>query len=99
MEQPEKNTEPFIQTIWRTMLTTTIIALILWLVRAFPAHGKNSFALFGTIWAFIFYIVFGGHWLELLFINHIKFGLQKTGSFCMSQGSVIGSSARPRCLR
>jgi hypothetical protein len=33
--------------------------------------------IFGTIWLVIFCIYFGGHWLELLFVNRIKFMLPK----------------------
>jgi len=33
--------------------------------------------LFEMIWSIVFCIVFGGHWLELLFINQIKFALPK----------------------
>ena len=77
MEHPEKNTETFIQTSKRTIITTTIIAIILFFLRVFPSDGRSNFVLFGTIWVVIFCIVFGGHWLELLFINHIKFALPK----------------------
>ena len=77
MKSPEKNTEPFIQTVKRTVITTTIIAIILFLCRVFPTAGKSSLVVFGTIWSVAFCIVFGGHWLELLFINHIKFSLPK----------------------
>ncbi len=77
MENPEKNTESFIQTVTRTIITTTIIALILSLCKIFPSAGKTGLAVFGPIWAFVFCIVFGGHWLELLFVNRIKFALPK----------------------
>lgn len=77
MENPEKNTEPFIQTVIRTILTATIIAVVLYLLHVFPADGKSKITLFEMIWAVVFCIVFGGHWLELLFINYLKFALPK----------------------
>jgi len=78
MKNPEKNTEPFIQTVIRTVVTTTIIAVILIWLHIFPSGEKSKLALFEMIWSAIFCIVFGGHWLELLFINHIKFALPKS---------------------
>lgn len=77
MKNPEKNTESFIQTAIRTILTTTIIAIILNWLHVFPSDGKSKLALFEMIWLVVFLIVFGGHWLELLFINGIKFSLPK----------------------
>jgi len=77
MENPEKNTESFIQTAGRTVLTTTIIAVILNWLHVFPSGGESKLTVFEIIWLIIFCIVFGGHWLELLFINHIKFALPK----------------------
>ena len=77
MKPPEKNTETFIQTVKWSIITTTIIAMILFLLRVFPTNGQSGLAVFGTIWSVIFCIYFGGHWLELLFVNHIKFILPK----------------------
>ena len=77
MRQPEKNEEPFTRTVKRTFITTTVIAVVLFLLRAFPSYGRSNLAVFATIWPVVFCIVFGGHWLELLFINHIKFALPK----------------------
>jgi len=77
MENPEKNTEPFIQTVIRTILTTTIIAVILYCLHVFPPGDKSKLMLFEMIWLIVFCIVFGGHWLELVFINRIKFALPK----------------------
>ncbi|MDB5134129.1 MAG: hypothetical protein JWP37_732 [Mucilaginibacter sp.] len=77
MENPEKNTEPFIQTIIRTILTTTIIAVILYWVHLFPSGGKSKLTQFEMIWSVVFCVVFGGHWLELVFINYLKFALPK----------------------
>ena len=77
MENPEKNTESFIQTLIRTVLTTTIIAVILYLLHIFPSGGESKLALFEMIWLVVFCIVFGGHWLELVFINQVKFVLPK----------------------
>ena len=77
MKDPEKNTEPLLQTIIRTIITTTIIAVILLLLRVFPAGDKSKLTLFEMIWSMVFCIVFGGHWLELVFINSIKFALPK----------------------
>ena len=75
MKNPEKNTEPFGQTIKRTLITTTIIALILYFVNIFPHSSQSEPLIFMATWAAVFCIVFGGHWLELLFINYIKFAL------------------------
>jgi len=77
MKNPEKNTEPFIQTVIRTIITTTIIAAILYWVNIIPAGGKSKLTLFEMVWSIVFCIVFGGHWLELVFINYIKFTLPK----------------------
>ena len=77
MENPEKNTEPIIQTLIRTVLTSTIIAVIINWLNIFPSGEKNKLILFEMIWLVAFCIVFGGHWLELVFINHIKFSLPK----------------------
>jgi hypothetical protein len=72
MKPPEKNTERFLQTITRTIFTTTIIAFILTFAHVFPVVGMSKLFLFAAIWLMIFCIVFGGHWLELMFINYIK---------------------------
>jgi len=77
MQNPEKNTEPFLQTVIRTILTTTIIAVIIILVHVIPPGDKSKITLFEMIWSMVFCIVFGGHWLELLFIDHLKFALPK----------------------
>ena len=66
MAHREKNTETFIQTVKRTIITTTIIGIILFFLKLFPPDGRNNLVLFGTIWTVVFCIVFGGHWLELL---------------------------------
>ncbi len=75
MKNPEKNTEPIIQTLIRTVITTTVIAAIIYWVHLFPSDGKSKLSLFEMIWSIVFCIVFGGHWLEKLFINLIKFYL------------------------
>jgi len=77
MKNPEKNTEPIIQTVIRTVITTTIIAAIIYCVHLFPSGGKSKLSLLEMIWSIVFCIVFGGHWLEKLFINRIKFYLPK----------------------
>jgi hypothetical protein len=77
MENPEKNTEPFIQTIIRTIITTTIIAVILYCMHVFPPGEESKLTQFEMIWAMVFCIVFGGHWLELVFINYLKFASPK----------------------
>ncbi|MDB5133238.1 MAG: hypothetical protein JWR02_2987 [Mucilaginibacter sp.] len=77
MQNLEKNTEPFVQTIIRTILTTTIIAVILSWLHIFPLGDKSKLTLFEMIWSIVFCIVFGGHWLELVFVNQIKFALPK----------------------
>ncbi|WDF80075.1 hypothetical protein PQ469_08665 [Mucilaginibacter sp. KACC 22773] len=75
MGNSEKNTESFVHTVIRTIITTTIIAAILYWVHVFPSGGKSKLVLFEMIWSVVFCIVFCGHWLELLFINRIKFYL------------------------
>jgi hypothetical protein len=75
MGNSEKNTESFVHTVIRTIITTTIIAAILYGVHVFPSSGKSKLVLFEMIWSVVFCIVFCGHWLELLFINRIKFYL------------------------
>src|ERR1700712_1213211 len=77
MENPEKNTEPFIQTVIRTILTATIIAVIINWLHIFPPDEKSKLTQLEMIWSVAFCIVFGGHWLELVFINHIKFAAPK----------------------
>lgn len=77
MKAPEKYTEPLLQTLVRTIITTTVIAAILTFAHILPGHGLSKPALFGTIWLMVFCIVFGGHWPELLFINFIKFILSQ----------------------
>ena len=77
MKNPEKNTEPFIQTVIRTIVTTTIIAAVLYWLHVFPPYEKSKLTLCEMIWSIVFCIVFGGHWLELVFINRIKFALPK----------------------
>lgn len=75
MGNPEKSTEPFLQTVIRTIITTTIIAIILVGLHLFPSGGLSKLTLSAMIWLMVFCVVFGGHWLELMFINRIKFAL------------------------
>jgi hypothetical protein len=75
MENPQKFTESFPKTLIRTLITAALIAVILLFAHVFPLHGMSKPAVFSIIWLMIFCIVFGGHWLELLFINDIKFML------------------------
>ena len=77
MKLPEKNTDTFIQTVKRSIITTTVIGIILFFLKVFPSHGESNLAVFGIIWCVIFCIYFGGHWLELFFVNKIKFVLPK----------------------
>jgi hypothetical protein len=77
MKNPEKNTGPFVQTIIRTLVTTTIIAGMILFLHLFPSGGKSKLLVFEMIWSAVFCIVFGGHWLELVFINYLKFTLPK----------------------
>jgi hypothetical protein len=77
MKNPEKITESFIRTIIRTVVTTTIIAAILYGLHIFRHIEQSKLTQFEMIWLIVFCIVFGGHWLELLFINRIKFVLPK----------------------
>jgi len=77
MQNPAKYHESFTQTIVRTIVTTTLIAVILYFLHLFPGHELSQVSKFEMIWLAVFCIVFGGHWLELLFINYIKFKLPK----------------------
>ena len=77
MKNPEKTNEPFLQMIIRTVLTATIISLILYFTHVIPFNGKSKLTEYGIIWAAFFSIFFVGHWLEVLFINVIKFRLPK----------------------
>ena len=75
MKNPEKNTEPFIQTAARTVLTTTITAFILSWLHVFPSGGKSKITVLEMIWSITFCILFVGHWFELVYINYLKFSL------------------------
>jgi len=75
MRLPEKNQERFQRTIVRTIVTTTLITIILMLSHLFPGHQVSKSNLFGIVWTMIFSIVFTGHWLEIIFINYLKFKL------------------------
>lgn len=77
MKDPEKYTEPFITTVIRTILTATVITVILYWLHVFPSGDKSKLTLFEITWLVVFCIVFGGHWLELVFIDHLKFALPK----------------------
>jgi hypothetical protein len=77
MKNPEKFPERFPQTIIRTVMLAAVIAIVITLLHLFPAGQRSKFAQFGMIWLMAFGIVFGGHWLELLFINYLKFALPK----------------------
>ena len=75
MKNPEKYAETFIQTFIRTILTSTIIAVIIFSLHLFPAVEKSKITLFVMIWSIVFSVVFGCHWLELVYINRLKFTL------------------------
>lgn len=75
MKSPEKNTEGALQTIFRTAITAAIIAAILTFTHVFAVSAMSAPALLGVIWLMVYCIVYGGHWLEVLFINQIKFML------------------------
>ena len=77
MKDPEKITETFLQTLVRTIITTTIVSLVLYFIHVIPFHGKNKLLEYGVIWTAFFSIFFVGHWLELFFVNIIKFLLPK----------------------
>ena len=77
MKNPEKINETFQQTLIRAILAATIISVILYSTHVIPFNGKSKILEYGVIWAVFFSIFFIGHWLELLFINVIKFYLPK----------------------
>ena len=77
MKNPEKITEPFLQTLFRTVIAATIISLVLYFIHVIPFNGKSKLIEYGVIWAAFFSIFFVGHWIELLFINVIKFRLPR----------------------
>lgn len=77
MEAPQKFPEAVVRTLIRTLITATIIAALIYFLRLFPQGQKSKLSQFEMIWLMIFSIVFVGHWLELLFINYLKFALPK----------------------
>ena len=77
MKNPEKITETFLQTLVRTIITATIISLVLYSIHVIPFNGKSNLIEYAVIWAVFFSIFFIGHWIELFFINVIKFRLPK----------------------
>ncbi|MEP7256048.1 MAG: hypothetical protein ABI666_09735 [Ferruginibacter sp.] len=77
MKNPEKITEMFLQTLFRTVIAATIISLILYSIHVIPFNGKSKLTEYAVIWAAFFSIFFVGHWIELLFINVIKFRLPR----------------------
>lgn len=82
MKAPDKNREQPFQTMMRTVITTTVITVILTLCHIFPGVVISQFSVVGTLWLMVFCIVYGGHWLELLYINQVKFLLPlKRGVF------------------
>jgi len=78
MKNPEKITESLSYTFIRTVITATIIAIILYSLHIFPSAGETKVTIFEITWSIAFCILFVGHWLELLFINYIKFFLPKS---------------------
>lgn len=72
MKSSQKYSEPFLKVVLRTLVTSAVIALILTFARVFPYQGMGKTAVFGLIWLMLFCVVFGGHWLEVLFINYLK---------------------------
>lgn len=77
MEKPEKFKEAFSKTLIRTVITATIIAAILFFAHAFPSGDQTKLNLLIMIWLMVYIIVLGGHLLELIFINYLKFVLPK----------------------
>lgn len=77
MKNPEKITETFLQALFRTAITATIISLVLYFIHVIPFNGKSKLLEYGILWAAFFSIFFVGHWLELFFINVIKFRLPR----------------------
>ena len=75
MKSPEKNKEQPLKTIIRTVITTTVITAILMFAHIFPGVVIGKIFVVSTLWLMIFCIVYGGHWLELVFINKVKFML------------------------
>ena len=78
MEAPQKLQETVVNTLTRTVITATIIALVLLLSHVLPQGARGVGTQFGMIWLMVISIVFFGHWLELLFINYLKFALAKS---------------------
>ena len=77
MKNPEKITETFLHTLFRTAITATIISLVLYFLHVIPFNGKSKLIEYEVIWAAFFSIFFVGHWIELLFIKVIKFQLPR----------------------
>ncbi len=77
MRPYERINESFGHVIKRTIITTTAISVILLFFKLFPDNSISKLAHFGVLWLTAFCIVFGGHWLELLFINSLKWFLPR----------------------
>ena len=78
MKNREKIKESISYTFKRTIITATIIAIILYFLHLFPIGGKSKLTMLEMIWSIAFCILFVGHWLELLFVNYIKFALPES---------------------
>ena len=77
MIKPEKFYEPLWRTILRTSVTATILTVIFYFGDIFQEQEANKMRVFGIGWMSIMCLTFGGHWIELFFINYIKFLLPK----------------------
>ena len=77
MKNSGKITETFLQTLVRTIIAATIISLVLYSIHVIPFNGKSKLIEYAVIWTAFFSIFFVGHWIELLFVNVIKFRLPR----------------------
>jgi hypothetical protein len=77
MRAPEKMPLAFMSNLFRTAITAAVITLVIYFAHVFPQRAVSLGMQLVEIWLMVFSIVFFGHWLELLFINHLKFALPK----------------------
>ena len=77
MIKPEKFHEPILHVLLRTSLTAVILASIFNYKELFAGDFSSKMKLLGIESAATMCFVFGGHWLEIFFINFLKNYLPK----------------------
>ena len=77
MIAPEKFYEPFHRTVIRTALFAGILSLFFYWNQLADEQGKEMLRIFGNGWMSCFWFTFGGYWIEILYINYLKFYLPR----------------------